>query len=100
MGTGAVSRYKYDRNQKTVTVQDFYCGQMSVSGCKFWQDLSWEQGAAKTMTSPLIIPSVLAFRANFKTVNGNQFFCWYEASVLPCAYFNIIEMLNKESHPY
>ena len=44
MGTGAVSRYKFDRSQKTVTVQDFNCGQVRVSGCKFWQDLSWEQG--------------------------------------------------------
>jgi len=26
-----------------------------VSRCRFWQDLSWEQGFAKTMTSPLII---------------------------------------------
>jgi cellulose synthase/poly-beta-1,6-N-acetylglucosamine synthase-like glycosyltransferase len=59
-GTGAVSRYKYDRNQKPVTVQDLYCGQVRVSGCKIWQDLSWWQGFAKTMTSPLIIPSVLA----------------------------------------
>ena len=36
-----------------------------MSGCEFWQDLSWEQGAAKTMTSPLIIPSVLAERFLF-----------------------------------
>ncbi len=33
-GTGAVSRYKFPRNQKIVTVQDFNCVQMSVSGCK------------------------------------------------------------------
>ena len=59
-GTGAVSRYKLSRSQKSVTVQDLNCGQVRVSGCKFWQDLSWEQGLAKTMTSPLIIPSVLA----------------------------------------
>jgi len=31
--TCAVSRYKFDRSQETVTVQDLYCGQMSVSGC-------------------------------------------------------------------
>jgi len=65
MGTGAVSRYNYDRSHKTVTVQDLYCGQVRVSGCKFWQDLSWEQGPAKTMTSPLIIPSVLGGRSNY-----------------------------------
>jgi hypothetical protein len=28
MGTGAVSRYKFDRSQKIVKVQDFDCGQM------------------------------------------------------------------------
>ena len=58
-GTCAVSRYKLSRSQKTVKVQDFYYGQVRVSGCKIWQDLSWEQDPAKTMTSPLIIPSVL-----------------------------------------
>jgi hypothetical protein len=52
-------RYKFDRSQKTVTVQDLYCGQVRVSGCKFQQDLSWEQGAAKTMASLLILPSVV-----------------------------------------
>jgi len=31
--TCAVSRYKLSRSQKSVTVQDFNCGQMSVSGC-------------------------------------------------------------------
>jgi hypothetical protein len=31
-----------------------------VSGCKFWKDLSWERGAAKTMTNNLPILSVLA----------------------------------------
>ena len=66
-GTGAVSRYKFDRSQKTVTVQDFYCEQMSVSGCKFWQDLSWEQGAAKTMTNNLPILSVLAVCENLSS---------------------------------
>ena len=33
-GTGAVSRYKLSRSQKTVTVQDLFCEQVSVSGCK------------------------------------------------------------------
>jgi hypothetical protein len=27
-GIGAVSRYKFDRSQKTVTIQDLYCGQV------------------------------------------------------------------------
>ena len=58
-GTGAVSRYKLSRSQKTVTVQDLYCGQVRVSGYKIQQDLSEEQGYAKTVTSLLTLPSVL-----------------------------------------
>jgi len=54
-----VSRYNLSRSHETVTVQDFYCGQVRASGCKFWQDLSWEQGFAKTMTNNLPILSVL-----------------------------------------
>ena len=60
--TGAVSRYKFYRSQSAgwrIMVQDLHYGQVQASGCKIWQDLSWEQGSAKTMTSPLIIPSVL-----------------------------------------
>jgi len=45
--TGAASRYKFNRSQKTVKVQNFYCVQMNVSRCKFWLDLSWEQGLQK-----------------------------------------------------
>jgi hypothetical protein len=60
MGTGAVSRYKLSRSQKTVKMQDLYCVQVRVSGCKFWKDLSWGQDAAKTMTNNLPILSVLA----------------------------------------
>ncbi len=33
--TGAVSRYKFDRSQEFITVQDFNCGQRSVSGFKY-----------------------------------------------------------------
>jgi hypothetical protein len=64
MGTGAVSRYKLDRSQKTVMVQDFYCGQMRVSGYKIQKDLSEEQGSAKTVTSLLTLPPVLGGRSN------------------------------------
>jgi len=46
-GTGAVSRYKFDRSQETVTMQDLNCGQVRVSGCRFFQDLSWEQDLQK-----------------------------------------------------
>ena len=52
-GTGAVSRYKLSRSQKTVTVQDFNCGQMRAlpieaerSGCPgatTITNLSWVQ---------------------------------------------------------
>ena len=42
-GTGAVSRYNLSRSQKTVTVQDLNCGQISVSGFSGITNLSWEQ---------------------------------------------------------
>ena len=60
-GTGAVSRYKLSRRQKSVTVQDFDCGQMRVSGYNGHYEFVFGAGAkAKTVTSLLIIPSVLA----------------------------------------
>ena len=45
-GTGAVSRYKFDRSQKSVTLQDLYCGLVRVSGCKMLNEFIWpaEQG--------------------------------------------------------
>jgi hypothetical protein len=66
-GTGAVSRYKLSRSQKFITVQDFNCGQMCVSGRNNHYKFVLGAGAkAKTVTSPLIIPSVLGFRYYFK----------------------------------
>ena len=60
-GTGAVSRYKLSRSQKSVMVQEFNYGQMSVSGCKNQYKFVLGAGAkAKTMTNNLPILSVLA----------------------------------------
>ena len=60
MGTGAVSRYKVDRSQKIVKVQDFDCMQMRVSGFSSYYEFVLVAGAkAKTVTSFLIILSVL-----------------------------------------
>ena len=68
-GTGAVSRYKLSRSQKSVTVQDFNCVQMRVSGCKNHYKFVLGAGAkAKTVTSNLPILSVLAFRAILKLI--------------------------------
>ena len=41
-GTGAVSRFKFDRRQKIVMVQNFYCVQLRVSGCRvdYWSPIS------------------------------------------------------------
>ena len=48
MGTGAVSRYNFNRSQKLVTVQKFAGGQMSVSGYRSQHDkLSRKQEARK-----------------------------------------------------
>jgi hypothetical protein len=63
IGTGAVSRYNLSRSQRTVTVQDLYCGQMRVSGCKNHYESVLSAGAkAKSVTNNLPILSVLAFR--------------------------------------
>jgi hypothetical protein len=65
-GTVAVSRYKLSRSQKSVTVQDLYCGQMRVSGCKNLYKFVLRAGAkAKSMTNNLPILSVLAL-VNFE----------------------------------
>ena len=59
-GTGAVSRYNLSRSQKSVTVQDLYCGQMRVSGCIYYYKAVFGAGVkAKTMTNNLPILSVL-----------------------------------------
>jgi hypothetical protein len=63
-GTGAVSRYKLSRSQKAVTVQDFNCEQMSVSGCTNHYESVLSAGAkAKSVTNNLPILSVLGFRS-------------------------------------
>jgi len=68
-GTGAVSGYKLSRSQKFVKVWDFNCGQMRVSGCNGHYEFVLGAGAkAKSVTNNLPILSVLAFRANIKTV--------------------------------
>jgi hypothetical protein len=59
--TGAVSRYKLSRSQKFVKVQEFYCGQMSVSGFNSQCEFVLGAGAkAKTVTNNLPLLSVLA----------------------------------------
>ena len=66
MGTGAVSRYKLSRSQKSVTVQDLNCVQMRVSGCNYHYEFVLGAGAkAKTVTNNLPILSVLGFRYLF-----------------------------------
>jgi len=58
--TGAVSRYNLSRSQKTVTMQDFNCVQMRVSGCKYHFKFVLSAGAkAKSVTNNLPILSVL-----------------------------------------
>jgi hypothetical protein len=59
-GTGAVSRYKVDRSQKFVKVQEFNCVQMRVSGCNSHYEFVLGAGAkAKSVTNNLPILSVL-----------------------------------------
>jgi len=56
-----VSRHKLSRSQKFVTVQDFDCGQMRVSGCKnHYKSVLGAGAKAKSVTNNLPILSVLA----------------------------------------
>ena len=60
VGTGAVSRYKLSRSQKSVMVQEFNCVQMSVSGYNGHNKFVLGAGAkAKSVTNNLPILSVL-----------------------------------------
>ena len=60
-GTGAVLRYKLSRSQKFITVQDFNCVRMRVSGCNNHYKFVLGAGAkAKSVTNNLPILSVLA----------------------------------------
>ena len=69
-GTGAVSRYRLSRSHKFITVQDLNYVQMRVSGCNNHYKFVLGAGAkAKSVTNNLPILSVLAFRANLKSVN-------------------------------
>jgi hypothetical protein len=59
--TCAVSRYKLDRSQKFITMQDLNCGQMCVSGCNDHYEFVLRAGVkAKTMTSLLILTGVVS----------------------------------------
>jgi hypothetical protein len=65
-GTGAVSRYKLSRSRKIVKVQDFDCVQLRESGFNgHYEFVMGAEAKAKTVTSLLIIPSVLAVRGIF-----------------------------------
>jgi len=76
-GTGAVSRYKLSRSQKIITVQDFNCGQMRVSGCKNHYKAVLSAGAeAKSVTNNLPILSVLALVFYFNPHRDNCLNCF------------------------
>ena len=67
-GTGAVSRYKLSRSQKTVTMQDFDCVQMRVSGSiNHYKAVLGAGAKAKTVTNNLPILSVLCGAFFFKS---------------------------------
>ena len=69
-GTGAVSRYNLSRSQKSVTVQDFNCKQMRVSGCNnHYKFVLSAEAKAKTVTNNLPILSVLVLVLYLKTVS-------------------------------
>jgi len=61
-----VSRYKLSRSQEFITVQDFNCVQMRVSGCNnHYKFVLGAEAKAKSVTNNLPILSVLAERYFF-----------------------------------
>ena len=66
-GTGAVSRYNLSRSQKFITMQNFNCVQMRVSGCKsHYKAVLSARAKAKTVTNNLPILSVLCLGGELK----------------------------------
>jgi len=59
-----VSRYKLSRSQKTVTVQDYNRGQMSVSGYMNHYKFVLSAGAIKNRDK-LIDPTVRVMRSDY-----------------------------------
>jgi hypothetical protein len=60
-----VSRYKFYRSREVITRYKFNDGHWRDRGISFYKSVLGAGAKAKTMTSPLIIPSVLAFRAYY-----------------------------------
>ena len=110
-GTGAVSRYKLSRSQKSVKVQDFNCGQMRVSGCNnHYKFVLRCRSKAKTVTNNLPILSVLAAGVSFLKIINHFFYTVFwcsrsqSKSILKLAaikyivHFILINHLWKFSH--
>ena len=75
-GTVAASRYKLSRSQKSITVQDFNCAQMRVSGYMSHYKFVLGAGAIKNRDK-LIDPTVRVRRRSILSFYINLFlsFC-------------------------
>ena len=83
-GTCAVSRYKLSRNQKSVKVQDFNCGQMRVSRCNsHYKTVQGARAKAKSVTSNLPILCVLWAVVNYWYMNSSPLITLIGNLVLP-----------------
>jgi len=83
-----VSRYKLSRSQKSVTVQDFNCGLMRVSGCKnYYQSVLGVGAKAKTMTNNLPILSVLGLVLLLMSGYCRKFFYFKLKLIIKSIYF-------------
>ena len=69
MRTGAVSRYKFDRSQKTITVQDLYCRQMRVSGVQVLAGFVMGAGFCKNHDEPINYTVRVMCRVQLKLPN-------------------------------
>ena len=65
-GTGAVSRYKLSRSKKFITVQDFNCVQMRVSGYNLHDKLSGGAGLKRKNCDKKMTFIVRVIASDFK----------------------------------
>ena len=77
-----VSRYKADRSQKIVTVQDLYCRQVSVSGCENHYKAVLGAGANKNRDKLIKALSVLGAALFINLWIQYQFVTWYSSVYL------------------
>lgn len=93
-GISIVSLYQLFRSRKFITVKDYNCGKMRVSGCNYHFESFLAAGAKQELvTSLLIITPVLAVR-HFLSI------CWFVCprTILAEVIRNVVSFSNAPVH--